>query len=65
MANPIGLKGCERHCYNCGATMGFIEDQHYDRRDTCGTMECEQRYREDVGAECEEAHEQLDRDMGW
>lgn len=65
MTIPTPRPGRERHCYNCGANMGFIEDRHYDRRDTCGTMECEQRYREDERAEREEAHEQLDRNMGW
>jgi hypothetical protein len=58
-------KGKIRHCPNCGAGMGFIEDRYYDRRDTCGSRECEREARNDAYAEREEAHEQLDRDMGW
>lgn len=54
-----------RHCFNCGAEMGVIEDKHYDRRDTCGARECEREARYEAEAERSEAHEQLDRDMGW
>jgi len=54
-----------RHCWNCGAEMGVIENRYYDRGDTCGQMECEREARNAAQAEREEAHEQLDRDMGW
>lgn len=62
MTTPAGK---ERHCFNCGASMGFIENKYYDRRDTCGKRECEREARNEAYAEREEAHEQLDRDMGW
>jgi hypothetical protein len=54
-----------RHCWNCGASMGLIEDRHYDRRDTCGQNACEREARDERAAERSEAHEQLDRDRGW
>ena len=54
-----------RHCWNCGAEMGLVEDRHYDRSDTCGKRECDRAAREQHEAEREEAHERLDRDMGW
>lgn len=54
-----------RHCWNCGAELGFIEARHYDRTDTCGKRECEREARDQAAAEREDAHEQLDRDMGW
>ena len=33
-------KSRERHCWNCGASMGVIEDKFYDSRDVCGKSEC-------------------------
>lgn len=54
-----------RHCWNCGAEMGVIESKYYDRSDTCGKTECEREARDQARAERDEAHEQLDRDMGW
>lgn len=54
-----------RHCWNCGADMGVIEDRYYDRSDTCGAAECAREARDQARAERDEAHEQLDRDMGW
>lgn len=57
--------GKVRHCPNCGADMGFIENRYYDRRDTCGARECEREARDAAEAERDEAHERLDRDMGW
>jgi hypothetical protein len=52
-----------RHCWNCGDEMGVYAD--YDRMDTCGKQECEREVRNQMQGEREEAHEQLDRDMGW
>jgi hypothetical protein len=54
-----------RYCWNCGDEMGVIERKFYDPHDTCGKIECnrEARYAEEV--ERSEAHDQLDRDMGW
>jgi len=45
--------------------MGLIEDRYYDRGDTCGKMECAREARYAAETERAEAHEQLDRDMGW
>ena len=52
-----------RHCYFCGEELGVYAD--YDRLDTCGKPECERDARDCAQAEREEAHERLDRDMGW
>ena len=52
-----------RHCWYCGADIGVYAD--YDRMDTCGKQECERAVRDAFAAEREEAHEQLDRDMGY
>ena len=54
-----------RHCWNCGAEMGVIENKYYDSRDTCGKIECQREAQYVAEAERSEAHEQLDRDMGW
>lgn len=52
-----------RHCFNCGAEIGVYAD--FDRLDTCGKRECDREARNAHAEEREEAHEQLDRDMGW
>lgn len=54
-----------RHCWNCGAELGVIENKHYDRRDTCGSPECDREARNQAQAERDDAHDELDRDMGW
>jgi hypothetical protein len=52
-----------RYCFNCGAELGAYAD--YDPMDDCGAREC-QRAAADAAAERrEEAHEQLDRDLGY
>ena len=52
-----------RHCFNCGKQ---IEDSaYYDRLDTCGDRECDRAARDAAIQERDEAHEQLDRDLGW
>lgn len=58
-------KAKERFCWNCGASMGVIENRYYDSGDTCGATECDREARYQAEAERAEAHEQLDRDMGW
>lgn len=58
-------KSRERHCWFCGESMGVIEDRYYERGDTCGKPECEREARYQAQAARDEAHEQLDRDMGW
>lgn len=52
-----------RFCFNCGDEIGCYAD--YDERDTCGKQECERAARDAYAQEREEAHERLDRDMGW
>ena len=52
-----------RHCWHCGDEMGVYAQ--WDRMDTCGKRECERAVREEMQAEREEAHERLDRDMGY
>lgn len=58
------MVGKRATCWNCGADMGPW-DKFSDRRDTCGNLECERESRNAYEAERFEAHEQLDRDMGW
>jgi len=58
-------KARERHCWNCGASMGVIEDRHYRRSDTCGKVECEREARDVERYERDEAHAALDADRGW
>jgi hypothetical protein len=55
----------ERFCWYCGASLGEIEDSHYEPTDTCGKRECERAANDEARAQREEAHRQLDRDMGW
>ncbi len=59
------MNGKNRYCPVCGDDMGFIENRFFDSRDTCGARECEREMRDEELAEREEAHERLDRDMGW
>lgn len=54
-----------RYCWYCGAELGVIERRYYDRMDTCGQRECERAARDALSEERDEAHERLDRDMGW
>lgn len=63
--NTPGSTAKMRHCWYCGAEMGVIEARHYDRSDTCGKRECERAAQEQAQAEREEAHERLDRDLGY
>lgn len=60
MAAP---KKVMRHCFFCGDEIGVYAD--YDNLDTCGKLECNRETRHASQAEREEAHEQLDRDLGW
>lgn len=52
-----------RYCFNCGEEIGVYAD--YDRLDDCGKMECQREVRHILAAEREEAHDQLDRDLGY
>lgn len=59
----MSKKAKMRHCYWCGEELGVYAD--WDRFDTCGKIECERAVRDDMRAARDEAHEQLDRDLGW
>ena len=63
MDKPKTLK--MRHCFYCGEELGLYENRHYDKYDTCGKRECEREVRDIFQAERDEAHEQLDRDLGY
>ena len=54
-----------RHCFWCGVELGVYDDIDSDPLDTCGKIECEREARNEARREREEAHEQLDRDLGW
>jgi hypothetical protein len=55
----------KRHyCWNCGDDMGPWT-KYSDRDDVCGKTECNRAARDQWAMAREEAHEQLDRDMGW
>lgn len=53
-----------QYCAYCGDDMGDWT-KFSDRNDTCGKQECDRYMRENLQAEREEAHERLDRDMGY
>lgn len=55
----------ERYCWNCGDSMGLIQDKHYDTRDTCGKPMCEREAGYAADAERFEEHERIDRDQNW
>ena len=52
------------HCDYCGDTID-VRERYGNELVTCGKRECERWARNQEMAEREEAHEQLDRDMGW
>ena len=52
-----------RHCFNCGKEIGGYPDAYHDRFTAC--HECQHEERDARQQEREEAHEQLDRNMGW
>lgn len=51
------------HCFNCGEELGMSTDR--DQFDTCGKQECARAARDALQEERDDAHERLDRDMGW
>ena len=59
--------GKVRHCWNCGADMGWIENRYYDRTDTCGAQDCEREARDANEAERQDAHDAVDDhfDTNW
>lgn len=56
-------KSRERFCWNCGDSMGVIEDRFHGHNDTCGKRECDREAQNQIASERAEAHEQLDRDF--
>lgn len=54
-----------RHCCYCGDELGVLTAAQWYRGDTCGKRECDRYAQDDARAERDEAHEQLDSDMGW
>lgn len=55
--------GKMRHCFYCGEELGVIVD--YDPLDHCGKAECSRAAADAERERRDDAHEQLDRDMGW
>lgn len=53
------------HCENCGDDIGQDVEKWPGEFVTCGKPQCDRVAREEYQAQREEAHEQLDRDMGW
>jgi hypothetical protein len=53
------------YCENCGADLGGPVVKYAHDFITCGSQECEREARNQAAMEREEAHEQLDRDMGY
>jgi hypothetical protein len=53
-----------QYCFNCGAELGVYQHYHGDI-EHCGARECAREAQNSYRAEREEAHERLDRDMGW
>lgn len=52
-----------RWCWNCGADLG--EEVPTRDHEVCGERECQLASRDARYQEREEAHEQLDRELGW
>lgn len=52
-----------QRCFYCGDELGVYADS--DPLDHCGKSECAREARNQEMAAREEAHESLDRNMGW
>ena len=55
--------GRMRYCFNCGEALGVYKD--HDPLDHCGKQECQKEAQYAEQERRREAHEKLDRDMGW
>jgi hypothetical protein len=53
-----------QHCAWCGAELGVYEGR-YDEPESCGRSECNREVNAMYREMREDAHERLDRDMGW
>jgi len=65
LACGIDGGGIPRFCWNCGASLGLVEDRFYDRKDTCGSRLCERALTDEIEAEREERHREIDDDYRW
>jgi hypothetical protein len=65
MTDPIAKTKRRHLCWYCAKDMGEWDRRYCDPSDTCGERECERAARDAAIAERHEAHEKLDRDMGW
>lgn len=54
-----------RYCWFCGDELGVLSRAEWEHGDTCGKSECEREAQYAREVERAEAHETLDRDMGW
>lgn len=54
-----------KHCEYCGTDLDGEVERWPGEIITCGSRECERWARNQERAERDEAHERLDRDMGW
>lgn len=52
-----------RHCFYCGEELGQYRD--HDPLDTCGKAECNREAQRAAQSEREDAHRQLDDDLGY
>ena len=52
-------------CEYCGDDIGGEVEKWPGEPVTCGKRECDRWARDEIMGAREEAHEQLDRDMGW
>jgi hypothetical protein len=64
-ADRSQTKPRRHYCWYCGKDMGVFDRRFCETTDTCGDRECERAARDAAAQERDEAHEQLDRDMGW
>lgn len=61
--NPEPKQPPMRHCFNCGDEIG--RSFYHDRFSSCGKGECVNAERDAHAEEREQAHEHLDREMGY
>lgn len=52
-----------QHCFNCGEELGLYVA--WDNLEACGKSACQRELQDAFRAEREEAHEELDRNMGY
>lgn len=50
-------------CFNCGEELGYFASN--EPLQTCGKLPCEREARDQEALLRQDAHEELDRNMGW